>query len=269
MTLLEVTLASVILGAVILIAMDGLLQAQRTLAWTNHAAELEKRANIQLARIVTDLQSAANLYVSSTGDTLAFQIPIDYPRAPAGIDFDGDGVNDPDGDFTDAAGNTEFGFHAWDAPTSGDDPLGWSVVYQFTPIGQTLNETVDRVDYNGDNRLDDIFIVGRVDAAVLDAAGTDDFRALPAPPADAFEIGGAIPSAATLPGVEGVLMRADGALDIDEDGANDPIFMQVDVNGLPSPTGSRVVVTLWLAGRDGEGRAKTKMVTTTIHLRNL
>lgn len=264
MTLLEVVVASVILSLLVAIALDGIFFAQKTLTWSSFQADLEQRANAELGRITNEMAAAANVLVSTDGRTVLYQIPIDYPPSPDGNDYDGDGTADPDGDYVDASGAIEYGYHTLGATTVGTEPLGWSVVLQFVANGEVLSEVVDQLDYNRDQDFLDSFILGRVDVAVLDAAETAAFIAAGA---DSFDI-----TTATVEnyqkGVEGLIQRSDLTTDINQDGTNDPIFSLVDLNGVPSAAGNRLVATVWLSGKDPDGHAKIRDVTTTIDLRN-
>ena len=269
LTLLELLVAGAIMSIVIAITLAMMLATQETYNRTAFLVDLESRAMVELGEISDDLRYGVNVNIPGDGQRLTYQIPVDY---------------EPDGDVLDNAGNTEYGYNLLGVVPVGNDPLGWSVSFEWVPLmhgpdgieataddipvaglsysgpdgligtpddipAAPINEAVDQFDYNGDGDSIDVFIVGRIDKVVYDD--------VPAQVA-----AGAANEMIRFPGTEGVIQvgPAPGVLgDIDGNG-NDPVF---------TLAGTTVSIRFFLLGAAPDGHVHIRDVSVNIILRNV
>jgi hypothetical protein len=133
----------------------------------------------------------------------------------------------------------------WGTYDSSNIPrLGWHITYKFVPTG-VINEATatDRKDYNKDQDVTDSFSIGEIIKYVYN----DDDEA---PPANLQE---------TVKLCNDIMYG-----DINNDGANDPIFTLRDKDGnIVTSGGIGVVINIWLGGKLGARQNPIIVNTTT------
>lgn len=223
-SLVEVVIASALLGAVVLTAMTVVSTSTGVYSTGLAVASGAEEANRLLERLARDLQSARMVSLSADGASLVVQTPVD---------------EDADGDITDASKSIEWG---------SQNNLGWSTTWRFEQTG-TLQESMDRMDYNADGDVADTLAAGRLRVELKDAAGK-------------------VMNGTALSGSH--LLSTLGPLggDADSDGAPDPLFQRVDETGAPSATGRNLRVGLLVYTTDSRRQVSLARARTLLFLRN-
>jgi hypothetical protein len=229
MSLLEVTIAGVILMTVILLVFGILHQSQTAAASGQAMAEAEERGRKALDACKTELLFARLVlgdFPTGTKNRIRYQIPS-------------------------VSGALLYGY-----PDSGGTfQAGWSAVIRFVEERVILEPEAADVagaerfgyDLNRNGSVADAFSVGKIVRETYN--GTDSIASLQ--------------GSVTISG-DVLLRRPDPRADMDGDGAGDPLFELLDFNGgatIPSPgTVAMVRVNVW-HGLFGPNR-------TAFHLRN-
>ncbi|MFH0889124.1 MAG: prepilin-type N-terminal cleavage/methylation domain-containing protein [Planctomycetota bacterium] len=138
----------------------------------------------------------------------------------------------------------KVGGNYWDPATGAiywgaNDNQNWYIIYDFVPNNPTPNlvEATTHLDYNGDGDIIDSFDTGNLWKYVYNAGGVLQ---------EQVNLGGNIITVAT-----------NRYLDINNDGANDPIFSLRDKNNnlvTSGSNGNRVRINLWFGGVLGAGQ---------------
>ena len=122
-----------------------------------------------------------------------------------------------------------------------NDTLGWHIKYDFSVV-RTISEATDSKDYNRDNDISDSFNIGEIVKYVYSADS---------------EIAANLQETVKL--CNDIMYG-----DINNDGANDPIFTLRDKDGnIVTSGGNRVRINIWLGGKLGAKQNPIIINTTT------
>lgn len=250
-SLLEVMIAGAILAIVIAVTMQVLITGTNTYNQISARSYVQERGLRFLEEITPIISGAdgATLSISADHTSVTFKVPVDW---------------DNDGDVLAADARTiEYGAPA--GLTDNTPTLGNKYRFQFVQDGVVLNEPADKIDYNEDGNLNDRFVKGHIEKAILNA-------------------GGAVVGASVT--LDRDVMLRDSPRDGDVNGKGelvqflagsapgDPLFLRISgftAAGQPqeSLTGTSIFINIWHGKLDRDNKPSLANANSTIRLQNV
>ncbi len=233
MTLIEVVIAIAVFAVVIVAILGALSEATETFRQGVSSVQVEEQPRRILDLLANELVEARLVQVSADGCLLAVQVPVEV------------------GGTVYTAGNALN----WGA----EGQVGWSIRYAMVshPTPQVLDEVADKVDYNGDLLIQDLFERVCLRRSVVNAVGVEvrggNLSGLVLVPYPPDPVTGLRP-----------LLNMDG----DAGGVVDLPFQRVTGGGSPSPTGAQVRITVWVQRTRSDGHHFVSALATRAYLRN-
>lgn len=237
-TLLEIIIAAAILSIVVGITLSVMITGQKVYSHEIIQGDCEERSRRFLELLADDLAGAdgGSLSIANSHTRIDFKVPVDY---------------DNDGDVLAGDGRTiEYGA----IDNDGMKRLNYWYRYEFIQEA-TLNESVDKIDYNMDGQLTKTFASGRIERSVLDT-------------------GKNVVGKATVVARSVLLVSAPLDGDVNGDGKTDPLFLRISgyAGGLPVENvvnGNQTLVDVWMGRADVDQHPALANGLSAIRMRNV